>query len=226
MDYNRFLTDIARKRDKRFSALENFRLNFERKRRYGVAPFECDDAINEACDFFGIPAPAFVKDLTDHPRGRTMVRNHNPFSYADDELSYNMNQLTQLGINTKDAFSLVITHECAHRVLQDIIFEGKNEGSWEEELCCDFFMGVRAAMDKMSLQAIDAVRRGLGSSPGCDTHPTGRLRYEVITYGWTMVGNFDLIHHRRRSFNEYMVLFMDWLDKHDEVIRREQLPFF
>ena len=209
-----------------FHYLENFHKNLERKSRYGVSFFECENAINEVCNFFGIPAPAFIQDLTDHPQGNTMFVDRNRLSYADDIICYSMEQLKALGVNSKDAFSLVMTHECTHRVLQNTNLPGLDHGQWEQELCCDYFMGVRAGLDKITVEALQSVRNGLAQSEGSKSHPNGQLRYDVISYGWTWVGNMDLIQRRRRTFKEYLAIFEQWRQKHAEEIRLAQMPFY
>ena len=210
------------KNKRKLYTLENFHRNLERKLKFGVSIFDCDEAVKGASAFFGISVPDVIKDLTDEIDGATYVRLGNRGSMADDELSYSLDQLFNMGITGKEALSLIITHEFSHRVLQDTHFPGLNNGSWEQELCCDFFMGVRASLDKMSTEALNAVRNGLGKSPGSDTHPTGHLRYEVISHGY-MIGNFDLIQHRHRSFNEYLKCYWDWLQKNAQIIRQEQI---
>ena len=47
-------------------------------------------------------------------------------------------RLIDMKVDTKEAFSLVMTHECAHRVLQNTHFYGPNNGAWEQELCFRF----------------------------------------------------------------------------------------
>jgi hypothetical protein len=131
-----------------------------------------------------------------------------------------------LGVYNVDAFSLVITHECAHRILQNTTLPGRENGQWEQELCCDFFMGVRCGLDMLSFDALDNVRKALCKSPGSVTHPTGKLRYDVISYGITYVGYMDLIQKRRRSIAEYLQIFEKWRQEHAEEIRQAQIPFY
>lgn len=208
--------------------LDNFKKNLDRYAKYGVSYFECEKAIKETCEFFNIPVPVFIGDLTGHPRGQTMFFNahSNKLSYADDIICYNMEELKYLGVNSKDAFSLVMTHECAHRLLQSSHLPGRNNGQWEQELCCDFFMGVRCGLDKISHDALVSVRNGLSQSPGSVSHPTGKLRYDVISYGVTYVEYMDLIHHQRHSIPEYMRKFEEWRQKHAEEIYQAQIPFY
>ena len=80
-----------------------------------------------------------------------------------------------LGISGEDSLTLIYTHECAHRTLQDAYND-----AWEEELACDFFAGIHAGLKGMNLDNFEA---SLGSTPGGDTHPNGALRADFIEYG-------------------------------------------
>ena len=100
------------------------------------------DAIQSACAFFGLSYPNFVLDISRQPKGGTMVYNRDPNTDADDILCYDLNQLMALGVTNKDSFSLIMTHECAHRYLQGRILPSLNNGQWEQELACDFYMGA------------------------------------------------------------------------------------
>ena len=144
------------------------------------------DAIESACNFFGLSYPNMILDLSRNPKGVTMVYNMHPDTDAEDILCYNLNQLMALGVTNKDSFSLIMTHECAHRYfhLQGYTFPGLNNGQWEQELACDYLMGARAALEQMN---IEKVARGLGRTNGADTHPDGDLRAEAITAGYNVI---------------------------------------
>lgn len=139
------------------------------------------EAINSACDFFGIPYPVFVQDLSNFKFGSTMFSNIDPTSLGDDILYYNMRELAQLHVGSKEAFSLIMTHECAHRYLQSIQFKGPNYGSWQNELAADFLMGCRAGLFGMS--EIDNVIDGLVKTSASKTHPKGIRRADFIKHG-------------------------------------------
>lgn len=66
-----------------------------------------------------------------------------------------------------------MTHECAHRVLQNAQFPGIHNGIWEHELAADFLMGCRAGLLGMDDSKI---RVGLILTNGTPTHPEGALR--------------------------------------------------
>lgn len=152
----------------------------QRYRQFHLTPEEVQQGIKSACDFFNIPMPRLIQDLTNHPNGQTCFMNWNRGSYADDVICFNMQQLVDMKVDSKDAFSLVMTHECGHRVLQNTTFPGVNNGQWESELCPDFFMGCRAGLWNMD---ISKVTLGLLLSNGSQSHPEGALRAMFIRHG-------------------------------------------
>jgi hypothetical protein len=91
-----------------------------------------------------------------------------------------MQQLIDMNVDSKEAFSLVMTHECAHRVLQATPFPGINGGVWENELAADFFMGIRAGLWNMDESKIAV---GLLLTNGSPSHPEGTLRALFIRRG-------------------------------------------
>lgn len=168
---------------KRFNkrpTMDDFLALSRRFSRFGLTQDDVKDAIQSACDFFRIPFPRMVQDLTNHPNGQTMFVNWDRGSYYDDVLCYNMQQLIDMKVDSKEAFSLVMTHECAHRVLQNTHFCGLNNGAWEQELCCDYFMGVRSGLWNMD---VSKITMGLIKTSGSTTHPEGTLRALFIRYG-------------------------------------------
>ena len=163
----------------------------QRFKRFGLSDADVHDAIKSACDFFNIPMPRMIQDLTNVQNGQTMFVNWNRGSYYDDVLCFNMQQLIDMKVDSKDAFSLVMTHECGHRVLQNTLFPGVANGQWESELCPDFFMGCRAGLWNMN--AIDKVVMGLILTDGSPSHPEGTLRALFIRHGKYIVPEM----HRR-----------------------------
>ena len=121
-----------------------------------------------------------IQDLTNAHNGQTMFVNFDSDSYEDDVLCFNMQQLVDMKVDSKDAFSLVMTHECAHRVLQNTQFPGINNGIWEHELAADFLMGCRAGLWGMDDSMI---RVGLILTNGSLTHPEGALRALFVRHG-------------------------------------------
>ena len=152
----------------------------QRFQRFGLSDADVYEAIKSACDFFNIPMPRMIQDLTNVQNGQTMFVNWDRGSYYDDVLCFNMQQLIDMKVDSKEAFSLVMTHECGHRVLQNTQFPGVANGQWEAELCPDFFMGCRAGLWNMN--AIDKVVMGLILTDGSPSHPEGTLRALFIRH--------------------------------------------
>lgn len=99
-------------------------------RSLGLSAFDMEKAIRHVCDFFHILMPHMIQDLTNVQNGQTMFMNWHPGLYEDDVLCYNMQELIDMKVDSKDAYSLVMTHECAHRVLQNTQLPGINNGRW------------------------------------------------------------------------------------------------
>lgn len=209
-----------------FPTLSNFKKSTEKFLKYGLTDRDCYDGIETACEFFGIPMPQIINDFTENPIGHTMMVSSCPTSYWDDIICYNLEELVEMGANNKNSFSLIMTHECAHRILQNTPLPGLNNGRWENELICDYFMGVRAGVEGLPVADLNAIKNAIYNSPGAMSHPIGPLRYEVISYGYTNVGCFDLIHHRKRTLQEYMLNFEKWRNKNEGLIRQSQIPFY
>ena len=167
---------------KRFShvSMDEFLKMSQRFKKFDLTPKDVVEAIQSACDFFHIPMPRMIQDLTNVQNGQTMFVNWHPGLYEDDVLCYNMQQLVDMKVDSKDAFSLVMTHECAHRVLQNTQFPGINNGIWEHELAADFLMGCRAGLWNMDDSKI---RVGLFLTNGSPTHPEGALRALFVRHG-------------------------------------------
>lgn len=162
------------------TSMDEFMRLSQRFRRFGLSDEDIRDAIKSACDFFNIPMPRMIQDLTNAQNGQTMFVNWDRGSYYDDVLCFNMQQLIDMNVDSKEAFSLVMTHECAHRVLQATPFPGINDGVWENELAADFFMGVRAGLWNMDESKIAV---GLLLTNGSPSHPEGTLRALFISRG-------------------------------------------
>lgn len=211
---------------RKFPALEGFRSSMKKLLRYGLSEKDCIDGVESACAFFDIAMPALIVDMTKNSNGQTMFLDSDKESFEDDIICYDLEQLLKLGVKNVLAYSLVMTHECAHRILQNTNLPGREHGQWEEELAADFFVGVRAGLEGFPHAVFNAVRSGLEKGTGAKSHPCGWLRSEIISYGYTYVGNIDLIHHRKQSISEYLTIFEAWRKKNKGRIIQAQVPFY
>lgn len=192
------------------SNIEAFLNDLQYKIRYNLTVEECKQAISETCQFFGIPLPVFIQDLTNRPDEGTCFKNRDANSLYDDVLGFDLEQLRGLGVTDYVSFSAVMTHECAHRVFQNRLLPGPAFGQWEHELVADYFMGVRAALQNMN---IGSIIEALSKTRGSGSHPTGTLRREYIIYG-KQEGYYHLIHNKKADVEEYFQLFLDYREQH------------
>ena len=188
------------------------------KERFGsdMSIWEIQQGIKSACDFFGISYPKMAQDLSDLKCGSTMFCDVDSRSFSDDILCYDLEQLKSLNVRTPDAFTLVMTHECAHRVFQGHHFEGPNNGQWDEEMVADYFMGVRSGMQGIDIRD---VIRGFQNSSGSMSHPSGALRVKVMWFGKTHVEELLRRGYRptlQSLFNDYM----EFRSSIDDEVRR------
>lgn len=128
-----------------------------------------ENAVHRACDFFGIPEVPIIE--TDG----TCVWTNGSASLEDDIFGFNREQLMEMGVSGEDSLTLVYTHECAHRCVQDRFMD-----AWTEELACDYFSGVHAGLDNINLDNFEA---SLGCTEGWSSHPAGALRAQFIEAG-------------------------------------------
>lgn len=208
-DYDMVSEEERREYDMTAKDLEAVCRRFD---KFNLTHKEVMEAIRSACDFFRIPYPELVYDLTNSKGGRTMFVNNNSDDMANDILCYNMDQLIGLNVNSKDSFSLIMTHECAHRVFQKVKLPGVANGIWEHELLADFFMGIRAGLWSIDF-GLPMI--GLFLTQDSPTHPEGMVRGMFIRHGkylaqrMLMEGKPKTIEYIFNKFLEYREEMMD-----------------
>ena len=89
----------------------------QRFQRFGLSDADVHDAIKSACDFCNIPMPRMIQDLTNVQNGQTMFVNWDRGSYYDDIFCFNMQQLIDMKVDSKDALTLYSVHEMAQQIL-------------------------------------------------------------------------------------------------------------
>ncbi|NVO12011.1 MAG: hypothetical protein HXX16_18780 [Bacteroidales bacterium] len=129
--------------------------------------------VNSASDFFGQPHPYIIN------ADGTWEMANDTSTFNDDIIGFSRQQMMEMGIYGQDALSLVMTHECCHRALQNI----GNIDPWEHELACDYFAGVRAAMQHIDSSNFENV---LINTQGGEHHPVGSLRVDFVEHGKQM----------------------------------------
>ena len=204
------------------TSMDEFLKMSRRLQKFGLTPNDVEEAIKSACDFFNIPMPRMIQDLTNVHNGQTMFVNWDKSRYEDDVLCFNMQQLVDMKVDSKDAFSLIMTHECAHRALQNTRFPGINNGIWEQELAADFFMGCRAGLWDMDESKIMV---GLILTKGSPTHPEGALRALFVRHG-----KYKAIEMRDKSIpltiQNLLNVFMEYCQQNVDEILHYQRKFY
>lgn len=122
---------------------------------------------------------------------------------------FSREQMMEMGIQDEDTLTLVYTHECVHRVLQNMNgFEGK-----VEELACDYFSGIHAVLNGMDTTTFENT---LAQTVESDTHPAGSLRAEAIGYGQKIAKGMAFL-HEPLTLENCMKRFDNFLDEHPEI---------
>ena len=189
--------------------------------QFGVSETDCIQAVLEANEFFGLPTPEILDAMNTSRRGTRMEYN-NPRSLIDDVIVYDLKQLMKMGIKGRQAFTLTMTHECAHRIFKIPECKKVVPGHWEEELGCDFFIGVRAGLNLMD---VEAVRQGLDGTSADARHPEGYMRNEFIRIG-LMHGRMNAVNKSTPYFDKYMGFLADALNRNKEQIHKDKMRFF
>lgn len=139
---------------------------------FDLSDGEIRQSVHEASEFFNLHDPLLVREYK-----CTGVLSLFPDTDRDDILVFSRDQMQDLGITGKEAFDLVMTHECGHRMLQDI---SSSLPPQQEELCCDFLSGVRAGLNDIDITQLE---NALADLPENSEHPIGSLRVEAVGEG-------------------------------------------
>lgn len=172
------------------------------QQHFELSDSEIAQSVKEASAFFHLDNPLFI-----HEYRNTGVFTNLPFTDNDDIMVFNREQMQNMGITDKEAFDLVMTHECTHRMLQN---NSDLFSQYQEELCCDFMSGVRAGLNNMD---ITQVENALADQPEGTAHPIGSLRVEALNDGQQFAEQYmaetghaptfdDCLEHFRDAFPE------------------------
>ena len=141
---------------------------------YSLPDDVVEKAVHGACNFL------HMDDLDIKGAKMTGVFVNDPTTLNDDVLGFNRQQMLDLGVHDEKTLSLICTHEAAHCLLQNLS-STHYLTNWQTELSCDAFMGVRAAVEGLSL---DKVKATLGDTKASTTHPGGEMRLDYLEHGW------------------------------------------
>lgn len=132
-------------------------------------------AAHSACHFFDMPDATLEKgDSIGVIKDATSVLN-------DDTFVYNLEQFKQMNCTSFEDMTKIWSHECGHRLLQDII-----PNSWADELGSDFFAGARSEMLGLPKGNFEEY---LASTNASQSHPGGELRIKAMEFGRQVVAD-------------------------------------
>lgn len=198
-------------------SMEDFIEKYMQKRLTGISKEEILKLIHDTCLFFNQPNLSIVHEVNDSNINAQMLSHANE-EYGQDALYYNIEELSRIGITSIDAFKMILTHELAHRFFKNKKFYGWNQGAWECELACDFFVGVRSQTELISSTGM---RWALKDSHGSHHHPPGYLRLQIIEFGKDIACKL-LKQSRPITFDLYLKAYNFFIEKNAEVIFKEQ----
>lgn len=155
-------------------------------------------SVHEASVFFGMDDPINV-----HEDWTTGVMTNMSWMENDDVLIFNRDQMAEMGITDKEGFDLVMTHEGAHRMLQNM-HQQTGFNPHQEELCCDYMAGVRAGLNGMDEGKMQA---SLADTPASESHPDGQARIESIENGVAFAHEYWNEHHKAPTFTDCLEHF-------------------
>lgn len=215
-DYTRILNSEFTRQYLRFTS-EDFIEKYMRKRLVGISREDILKLVHDTCLFFEQDEACEVYDVSRTPLTTQMISSLNE-EEAKDKLFYNLDELIRMGVTTVDAFTLVLTHEFAHRYFKHKVFHGKNHGAWEMELACDFFAGIRSQIAGIYTTGM---RWSLGKTTGTRNHPPGFLRLDFIRYARSLA--YKCANRQKKmTLNLCLRAYYDFLAAKSQVIEEWQ----
>ena len=174
--------------------------------------FSCCEIVefaNDTAFFFDVPCP-HVYDKCE-TLAKEISRNG-----IDYDIFYNKQLLEDVGINNKDAFKLMLTHEICHHVFRDVVFGLLVNEMWTKELVCDYFAAVRSIMAHYDT---GKYKYAINNFIASYTHPPGWARKKIFLHGRDIImkSNMDnkvlKVHDIIDEFKNFIIINKDVLDK-------------
>lgn len=139
----------------------------------------------------------------------------------DNKLFYNMRNLQEIGINNKDAFKLLLTHELCHLVFRNACFGCCLNESWNHEMMCDFVAGIRAELEDI---ASGKYKYAVHKTPPSITHPAGSFRKHMVEEGRSIAIRYK---ETGEAFNLYDIIdpFLSVMEKYAGQLNDEWQRF-
>lgn len=175
-----------------------------------IRPDEIDKFVYDTAMFFDMPLPQV------YDRCETLAKEISR-SGSDYDIFYNEKLLRETGINNKDAFKLMLTHEVSHHTFRNVIFGLLYNERWTHELLCDYMAGVRSYMSGFTT---GKYKYTISTTKTCDTHPPGWCRKPAFLQGRKTIKALLEDGGTFRS-NDIVGGFKDFICRNKEVIETE-----
>lgn len=134
------------------------------------------DRILRSSQFFDLPIPELISK-SDVLAKITYHENN----LQQGKITYNLPELTKIGINNKDTFEALLIHELSHQFLAHKEYKFCINSNWSKELACDFIVGV---MCSRFMLATGKYKNVVKYQEASDTHPKGNLRLKAVIDGF------------------------------------------
>lgn len=171
---------------------------------------EIEGFVHDTAMYFDVPLPQVYDEC------ETLAKEISR-SGSDYEVYYNENLLRRAGINNKDAFKLMLTHEVCHHVFRNVAFGMLSNDSWTHELVCDYMAAVRSVMDGF---ATGKYLYTISNANGDQSHPPGWLRKQAFLHARQSV---EFLISEQRKFNVHYLMssFREFVKKNKDVLDDE-----
>lgn len=183
----------------------------QKAHEYGLPDDTVISAATKTWDFFGLGNIDILNDDS------LCVYTNNPEYIGDEILGFCRDQMMEYGVHSEDALSLLLSHEAGHVIFEYALASGYFT-PWEDELCCDALIGVRAAMEHIDpTGAIEVLE---DSYPDRD-HPYGEWRGEYIRFGYDLIQEMEANGEEITLEKVLQAIDEKRMSNHEEIMHQE-----
>lgn len=144
-----------------------------------ISDDDIKESVKQVADFFELPIPVIIE--TAETTAEVMTSEN----AAECELSYNLQDMENSGLNNREAMKLAILHELAHQYLYNVRFMLFENELWVQELAADLLVGAFSIL--YGDVATGKYKYVVSTQKATLTHPDGKIRKEIVAYGQNYV---------------------------------------
>lgn len=142
---------------------------------YDIKEEDIKGTIKQVADFFSLPMPV-IKE-----RAEVMAEVMTSENAYECELYYNWQEMSNSGINNREALKLAFLHELSHQYLYKTRFLLFENELWIQELAADLLVGGFSVLN--GDVATGKYKYVVSTQKSSLTHPDGQLREDIVVYG-------------------------------------------